>query len=99
MPKGRSAARPGRRTLISIFVPGVPAQHLEGLVLLEPLGRLAVNLDHLVSSLQTGALGWRVGEWRHHGDPAVADIDLHAEPTVVAGGRLDQLLVVVPLDQ
>src|SRR5690606_4444653 len=75
------------------------AQQLEGLVLVETNTRLAVNGDDLVTRLDAGALGRGLRQRSDDEDQAVANVDLDAESTVVAGGLLIELAVVLALEE
>ena len=92
----RHAAPPDREHHLGA---GRPAQARHRLLGGVALGRLAVDVDDLVAGLDAGPFGRRLRQRGHDRDPAVAHVDLDAEPAVVAGGRLGERLVVVALEQ
>jgi len=70
--------------------PGRTAQRDPRLVDGPILGGLPGDLDDAVARLDAGALGGGPRKWGHDDDPAVADIDLDANATVVPGRVLVQ---------
>src|SRR5450759_283306 len=67
---------------------GFPTERLGGFFARPALGWLAHDLDYPVPGLQSRALGGSTGHWRHYDEPAVANVRLEPQPSVVAGGGL-----------
>ena len=78
---------------------GLPAKSFHSLIVLPALGRLSIDFDDLITSLDAGSFRRCFRERSDHGDPAVPNVDLNAQTRVIARGLFGQCLVIVAREQ